>query len=239
MCAHLPEAADGSDITGLRVLLLADLLTRTAELRKLQVLTAVASDDRSSAQLAALERCADALGIHRPAARVSSADAPASLDGPIDVYLVGDAAGGVERGSSLVTRVGAAHLHRAGDRREAADDVLAGHDPPAVRFALMSVPYPQSAGLTERALADAQATVRHWRLRVAQWAELPSKPVPAQFAETARAAFDDLDTVSALGLLHNLAADDGVPAGARFEAFLHADRIFGLDLPRDIGRISG
>jgi hypothetical protein len=239
VCAHLPEAGAGSDITGLRVLLVADLLTRTAELRKLQVLTAVTSGDWSSGQLAAVEHAADALGIHPPAARVSSGDARASLGGPIDVYLAGGAADGVDRGSSLVTRVGAAYLHRAGDRGKA-DDLLAGYEdePLAVRLALMSVPYHQRAVLTEGALADARALVGCWRLRVAQWAELPSRPVPAQIAETARAAFDDLDTVSALGLLRGLADDDSVPAGARFETFLYADRILSLDLPRDIGRIS-
>jgi hypothetical protein len=241
VCAHVPEAAGGSDVTGLRVLLLADLLTRTAELRNLQVLTAVASGDRSSAQLAALERAADALGIHPPAARVGSGDARTSLGGPIDVHFAGDAAGVADRGSGPIAPVGGAHLHRAGDRDEAADDLLAGHEdePLAVRLALMSVPYHQPADLTEQALADARATVGCWRLRVAHWAESPSRPVPAQIAETARAAFDDLDTVSALGLLRGLADDDSVPAGARFESFLYADRILSLDLPRDIGRISG
>jgi hypothetical protein len=30
-----------------------------------------------------------------------------------------------------------------------------------------------------------------------------------------------------------------VPTGAKFEAFLYADRVLGLDLPRDIGRATG
>lgn len=76
----------------------------------------------------------------------------------------------------------------------------------------------------------------HWRLRVAQWAESPSRPVPAQIAETVQSAFGDLNTVSALALLRGLEADPDVPAGAKFETFLYADRILGLDLPRDIGR---
>jgi hypothetical protein len=42
-----------------------------------------------------------------------------------------------------------------------------------------------------------------------------------------------------LALLRDLADDDSVPAGARFETFLYADRILGLDLPRDIGRLGG
>jgi hypothetical protein len=33
-----------------------------------------------------------------------------------------------------------------------------------------------------------------------------------------------------------LAADETVPPGLRFETFVYADRVLGLDLPRDIGR---
>jgi hypothetical protein len=43
--------------------------------------------------------------------------------------------------------------------------------------------------------------------------------------------------VSALALLRSLASDEDVPAGARFETFVYADRVLGLDLPRDIGRV--
>ena len=60
-----------------------------------------------------------------------------------------------------------------------------------------------------------------------------------RIAETARAAFDDLDTVSALALLRRLESDASLPAGARFETFAFADRILGLDLARDIGRPVG
>ena len=44
---------------------------------------------------------------------------------------------------------------------------------------------------------------------------------------------------SVLGLLHDLAVDDSTPEGARFETFLYADRILGLDLPGEIGRLDG
>jgi hypothetical protein len=54
-------------------------------------------------------------------------------------------------------------------------------------------------------------------------------------ADAASAAFNDLDTVSALALLRGLAPDASVPAGAKFETFVYADRILGLDLARDIG----
>jgi hypothetical protein len=37
-------------------------------------------------------------------------------------------------------------------------------------------------------------------------------------------------------LLNGLAADEAVLPGSRFETFVYADRVLGLDLPRDIGR---
>lgn len=42
--AHVPGAAAGPEITWLRVLLVADLLARAAELRNLQVFTVLVAD---------------------------------------------------------------------------------------------------------------------------------------------------------------------------------------------------
>jgi len=55
-------------------------------------------------------------------------------------------------------------------------------------------------------------------------------------AEAAGSAFGSLDTVSVLALLRGLLPDASVPAGAKFETFVYADRILGLDLAREIGR---
>jgi hypothetical protein len=226
VCAHISEP----DLTGLRVLLLGDLLARAAELRNLQVFTALASSGQTAGQ-PALERAAEALGIHPPAVRTGLNDAEASLGGRIDVHLTGSTAD--DRHSGLVVLVGAAHTHQAD-----AGDLLAGHEhePSAIRLALLSFPYTQPADLTTKVMADADSTVARWRLRVTEWAELPSRPMPAQIEAKVRGIFDDLDTVSALALLRSLASDEDVPAGARFETFVYADRVLGLDLPRDIGR---
>jgi hypothetical protein len=224
VCAYLRETAGDADITWLRVLLVADLLLRSAELRNLQVFTTLAFADPGSAQAAACERAAGALGIHPFAAGASLPD------GPVDVHLVSPDADAGGNPSGLVTRVGAARL-----RREAGP----GDDPLAVRLALMSLPYYQPADLTESVLASAQETVAQWRHQVADWAESPSRPIPAQIAETIRGAFSDLDTTSMLALLHDLTREADMPAGARFETFLYADRVLGLDLPRDIGRARG
>jgi hypothetical protein len=238
----MPDNVGGTDVTWLRVLLVADVLLRAAELRNLQVLTVLAAADQDSAQAAACDRAAGALGIHPPAARVGVQEARTSPDGPIDVHLVSQDADAAGSRSGLMVRVGAADLRRAGDHDEAAAaDELAGlgHDPFAVRLALLSLPYHQPAHLTESMLASAQGTVAQWRHQVAHWAESPSRPVPARIAEQVRAAFGDLDTMSVLTLLHDLALDADVPAGAKFETFLYADRVLALDLPRDIGRSSG
>jgi hypothetical protein len=238
VCAHVPAAAGESDISGLRVLLVADLLTRVAELRKLQVLTVLASEEQRPGWLADLQRAADTLGIH-PATAHAGSDAEASLDGPIDVHLASHVAGLDDRSSGLVTWVGTAHMSRAGRPGRIAENILASplYEPPAVRLALLSFPYDKAADLTEDVLARAGETARRWRRLVAEWAQSPSRPVPARVAERVQAASADLDTVSLLALLHDLAVDDGTPEGARFETFLYADRILGLDLPGDIGRL--
>ncbi len=227
----------GPDVTGLRMLLIADLLARTAELRDWQVLTVLAFAGQPSGQLTGLEEAAGALNIHPPAARASFDDAQVMLGG-IDVHLVSDGASTDGGQNGLVTPVGAAHIRSAVRHDKAAVDLLARYrtDPLAVRLALMSFAYHQSANLTEDLLADAAETVASWRRQVAEWAELPSRSIPAHTAETAQAAFDDLDTVRAIALLRDMALDASEPAGAKFEIFLYADRVLGLDLPREIGR---
>jgi hypothetical protein len=239
VCAHIPEAAGESDLTWLRVLLIADLLARTAELSGLQVLTALASDGESGNWAGSLERAVAALGIHPPAARGDARDAEASLGGPIDVHLLGSGVRLNDGDRGLAARVGAAYVRWAGDQAKAASDLLAGHegDPLALRLALISFRIEQAADLTEYILAGAGETVAQWRRWVAEWAQRPSRPVPAHLAEALRTAFDDLDTVPALALLRDLASDDSAPAGAKFETFLYADRVLGLDLPSEIGRL--
>ncbi len=239
VCAYIGETAGDADITWLRVLLVADLLLRAAELRNLQVLTMLAFADPGSAHAVACESAAAALGVHPPAARVSLREACMSPDGPVDVHLVSRDADADGSPGGLVTRVGAAQLPPEAHRDLAAGADGPGHDPLAIRLALMSLPYDQPADLTEAMLASAEETVARWRHQVAAWAESPSRPIPARTAEAIRGAFSDLDTASMLALLGDLTIDADLPAGARFETFLYADRVLGLDLPRDIGRARG
>jgi hypothetical protein len=61
--------------------------------------------------------------------------------------------------------------------------------------------------------------------------------MPRRYADAVTDAFDDdLDTPRALLELQALQADGGVPDGAKFEAFAAMDRLFGLDLAREVGR---
>jgi hypothetical protein len=229
VCAHAQETSQAADLTGLRVLLVADLLARTAELRNLQVLTVLAFAGQPPGQLTDFEQAAGALGMHSPQARVSHDDAQAALDGPIDVHLVSgrDAAEGALEG--LAVPVGVAGVEPPGH------DSLRSQ-PLAGRLALLSVPYYQPAELADGQLTEAADTVRRWRRQVAEWAELPSRPMPADTAAAVRSAFDDLDTVHALALLRDLSLDANTPAGAKFETFLYADRVLALGLPSEIGQ---
>ena len=236
---HPQQPAAGSDITALRVLLIADLLARTAELGGLQVLIAL-EEGGPAEQAAALQRDADALGIHPPAVRTSSRDVPTALGGPIDVHLFSQDVSADPAATGMSVCVGASRLEGAGSGRDAAagGGLLAGLrcDPLAVRLALVSFPIDRPAALTGDGLADAAGTLGRWRQQVAQWAESPSGAVPARIAEAASAAFADLDTVAALSLLRGLMPDTSVPAGAKFETFVYADRVLGLDLAREVGR---
>jgi len=236
VCAHVPPATGGADITAVRTLLTADLLARTGELRGLQVLTALDLTASSPEQAAAIDDDAGALGIHPPATRAICRDAPSSLGGPVDVHVAGRGAHVDPGQDGPLVRVGAARLDHAGSG--AGDALVAAHrgNPLALRLALMSFTIGEPVVLTGDELVRAADRLTSWRERVAQWAESPSRPVPATLEETVQTAFGDLDTVLALAVLYGLPADASVPPGAKFETFVYADRILGLDLARDIGR---
>ncbi|MDX6225111.1 MAG: cysteinyl-tRNA synthetase [Frankiales bacterium] len=117
-------------------------------------------------------------------------------------------------------------------------DVLArGHDPLALRLFFLSGRYRQQMDMTAAALAGADKRLSRWRARVAEWAESPSAAAPESYVARVYDAFrEDLDTPAALVVLGELEKDPSIPAGAKFEAFVHLDRLLGLDLARDVGR---
>ena len=114
-----------------------------------------------------------------------------------------------------------------------------GLDPLALRLVLLGTPYRDDLTLNWGVLEAAGKTLQHWRESVAEWALSPSAAMSARYADAVTAAFEnDLDTPAALHELDTLAADRDVPPGAKFETFAALDRLFGLDLARDIGSVS-
>lgn len=231
---HVRASADTADLTGLRVLLTADLLVRAAELGGLQVLAMRVFSGEPAGQ-DSVERAAAALGVHPPAAPAADL-AKAWPGGPADVHVADDSAAGADDRGGILVRAAAARLAQDACPGDATAGMLGGHDPLAVRLALMSLPRHQPAEITADTLADAAQALAEWRHQVARWAESPSGAIPAPIAATVRVAFENQDIAAVLALLSGLAADETVPPGPRFETFVYADRVLGLDLPRDIGR---
>jgi hypothetical protein len=226
VCVHGPADGPWSGLADLRVLLVADVLTRIAELQGLETITVLAAD---SAPPAGLGEDLAALGIHPPAALASHAEARAILGGSAHVHVARHPAGSGHGSDGVLIGVGPVEDLT----RQAAEDP---RDLLVLRLALLSCPYREPVTLTQAALADAAEAAGRWRRRVAEWAGEPSRPIPAEAASVIRAAFDDdLDTVAALGLLHSMESRQDVPAGAKFETFLFVDRVLGLELPREIG----
>jgi hypothetical protein len=116
-----------------------------------------------------------------------------------------------------------------------------GAEPAAVRLNLMRHGYGETLGSGPQPGAmeadSARKELARWRELVARWARSPSGPMSRRYADAVTAAFaDDLDTATALREMAALADDAGVPDGVKFETFAAADRLFGLDLARDVGR---
>jgi len=207
-------------LAGLCDLLLPDLIRRAAEWHRLRV----ASARPAAGDGPGFRQAASALNLRPP-----------------DTDDLGSQAD-VATGEGRWARSGPATFPT--DLGETEQDPLAGLagrglDPLALRLVLLGRRYRDPLTVTWAALADASAELDAWRGLVAGWANLPSRPLSAAHRGRIAAAFDDdLDTPAALAVLRDLAADTAVPPGARFETFADADRLFGLDLARDIGRVS-
>jgi cysteinyl-tRNA synthetase len=120
------------------------------------------------------------------------------------------------------------------------DDAGRGYDPLAVRMAFLEQRYRQQMNLTWAGIAAADRTLNRWRQRVADWAESPSAPMAPGYGRSVYEAFaDDLDTATALQTLRRIERDPELAPGAKFELFAHLDRLFGLDLARDVGKPRG
>jgi hypothetical protein len=202
-----------------RAYLAADLLRRYAERSRL----APSVIDFSPAGETELRAACAALNIHPPRHTLTEPYTPAQLDGLFTdgarapVFDVGVRLAGQAPGETLAEH----WLDVPAD----AGEVRLGAEPLAVRMNLLGFG------------AEAAATLSRWRGQVAKWAESPSGAMSRPHADAIAAAVDDgLDTAAALRVLADLEADGGVPDGVKFETFAAADRLFGLDLARDIGK---
>jgi hypothetical protein len=234
--AHPPIDPDPGDLTAARVLLLADVLARVAELRGLQAVVTQNTAEPDPKQPADLALIRELLGIRPPEAGDGHTEAPRGADATADVHVLGPDSASLP---GIGVRVGAASLSAAVPALAtmAALTTEQNLDPLAVRLALLNRPYADPVNLTASACREADATLAHWRGRVAGWAEHPSRPIPADSRTQAEAHLDaDLATAEVLGMLRRLEAEPAVPDGAKFETFIYLDRILGLHLARDVGR---
>ncbi|MFD8735069.1 hypothetical protein ACFV06_09100 [Streptomyces sp. NPDC059618] len=229
--AHPP----GSDLTGLRVLLVADVLVRALEIGGNPAWATLTSApdpaegadrtdpggrDASWGEAGLRARAAE-LGI-RP-----FEDHPDTEPGPAATRTVDV----VAQGAAMTDgpRVEVAPVG-TGD-----GPVPAAGDPTALRLALLALPRDLPLSLDAEVLAEAQATLGRWRSAVAGWATRPSKPVPEDVRLRLRAAWeDDLDVPAVLDVLRSVETS-GIAEGARFETYAYADRLLGLELTREIG----
>ncbi|MDT0610980.1 hypothetical protein [Streptomyces lancefieldiae] len=203
--------APGHDTTGLRVLLVADLLVRALELDGTPAWPLLTgAEDR-----ARLREDAAALGI-RPFedGRVGGAGQA--------VHVVCEGGAAPDGATVAVAPVTPAEQGPA--------------DPDALRLALLERHHHARVELGATALDEARDTLARWRRAVAAWARQPSRPVPGEVRDRLRAAWeDDLDAPGVLRVLRDVETDPGLPDGARFETYAYADRFLGLELTRDLG----
>ena len=115
-----------------------------------------------------------------------------------------------------------------------------GHSPLAARLLFLQARYRSPLNFTFDALAGAGTTLDRLRSRMAAWARGPGDGQGADAAGyEARfwaAIDDDLDTPTALAVLHQLEGDESLAPAARFTAVQAFDRFLGLDLAAQVGQ---
>ncbi len=228
----------------LRAYLAADLLRRLSERAGLApTVIDVLPDDEGALRAA----CAD-LNIHPPRHTLTPPVTGGQLasqfaDGVREpVFDVGVRAAG-DQADPAAEALAAHWIEIAGadgTDATAGSQVRLGEEPLSVRYNLMRHGYGEklAGDLSPRdGQPGAAAQLARWRELVARWALSPSGAMSRPYADSITGAFaDDLDTPAALRTLAALADDPSVPEGVKFETFAAADRLFGLDLARDVGR---
>ncbi|WP_328929911.1 hypothetical protein OG429_38585 [Streptomyces sp. NBC_00190] len=246
ICVHLPVTDTRIGTVHLRAPLLGDVLARTAELHGLASQTVLTTPDLPHEQAQALDRAMSDLGIHPPAT-VGVHDLTDSLCDAADVHVLAHGTPRQDTADGVWIYVGRLSPAPPDEGVPVRGGLLAsglleafapeGTDPLAVRMLLLGHAYRTPVTVTSSALAEARRTLGHWRQQVAEWAQEPSRPIPADVLRQAHAALaDDLGVHAVLDMLVGVAGRADVPAGAKFETFAFLDRVLGLDLVREVGR---
>lgn len=217
---HLPVRAHDSDRSDLRTALVADVLARSVELAGgTAYLLLVPPPGFTTDQLPALRAELTELAITPP--ELDDAGLPGSA-----VHIVGPDG---EHAPAQGRRYDVASVD--GEGTSIRDD-----DPLALRLALLGAPPGRRLNLTTGLVADAAGTLTRWRDAVAMWAREPSAPAPKDGVAAVRAALaDGLDTGAVLDELRRVETAD-LPEGPKFELFVYADRVLGVDLAGHLGR---
>ncbi|MFE5620071.1 hypothetical protein ACFQ69_11795 [Streptomyces sp. NPDC056470] len=232
ICVHLPAGDAGIGMAGLRALLIGDVLARTAELHGLQSRAFLAAPDLPPERARTLDGAMSALGVH-PFSAVGGHRPGGPLRAAADVHV--DACGTAARDAVDGARVDVGQVEQASREKDTAL-VPEGTDPLALRMLMLGHAYRTPVMVTGAELDEAGRRLAVWRQRVADWAEEPSRPVPADLLRHAHAVLaDDLGVPAVLSMLGTVAGRADVPAGAKFETFAFLDRVLGLDLARDVG----
>jgi hypothetical protein len=237
-------AARSTGLGQLRGYLVADLLRRYAERTGL----APTVIDLSPGREAALRAATDKLNIHPPQHTMTEPFDVGQLAGQFPdgirepVFDVGVRAAGeaISPAAGELARHWIEVAGASGGENPEGEEPGLGEEPLSVRLTLMRQGYGEKLGgdLSPRDGADgADGDLTRWRELVARWARSPSGAMSRRHADAITTAFEDgLDTAAGLRELAALADDDGLPDGVKFETFAAADRLFGLDLARDVGR---
>jgi cysteinyl-tRNA synthetase len=145
-------------------------------------------------------------------------------------------------GAHLLTE-GRRMAKSAGNFYALADLRQRGHSALAARLLFLQARYGSQFNFTWDALAGAERTLDRLRSRVAGWARGPGpaagRPAGAGGYEERfwAAVNDDLDTPTALAVLHELEGDESLAPAARFSCVQAFDRFLGLDLAAEVGQV--
>jgi cysteinyl-tRNA synthetase len=145
-------------------------------------------------------------------------------------------------GAHLLTE-GRRMAKSAGNFYALADLRQRGHSALAARLLFLQARYGSQFNFTWDALAGAERTLDRLRSRVAGWARGPGpvagRPAGAGGYEERfwAAVDDDLDTPTALAVLHQLEGDESLAPAARLAAVTAFDRFLGLDLAAEVGQV--